>query len=399
MSDLRYLTAGESHGIYLTAILSGFPSGVEIKQEDINKELSRRQVGYGRGDRMKIEKDEILICSGVRNGLTTGAPVTLLVKNKDWENWQQQMSVSAENFSPSKNVTRPRPGHADLPGCLKYNQKDVRNILERSSARGTTTQVALGAVCKKFLSNFNIKIFSHVINIGGIKADTKKLNFSEIIERAEKSDLRCADHLIEGAIKKLITEAKENGDTLGGVIEIIASGLPAGIGSSFNLDERLDGIIAGAVMGVQAIKGVEIGMGFDVADNPGSKVHDEIYYSKDKATNSEGYGPCGGFFSMTNNAGGLEGGITNGRPIIIKAAMKPIPSLAKPLKSIDIITKEEFEAVRERADVCAVPAAGVVIEAVLSIVLTKEFLKKFGGDSLSEIKNNYNSYINQMENF
>ena len=399
MSDLRYLTAGESHGICLTAILSGFPSGVEIEEREINVELARRQVGFGRGDRMKIEKDTVKICSGVRNGVTMGAPITLVIKNRDWENWKSFMSVSAENFDSSKNVTQPRPGHTDLPGALKFNQKDIRNILERASARSTATQVAIGAICKKILSIFNISIFSHTVNIGGIIADTHGLAFKEIRERAEKSDLRCADSNAERSMKALITSAKDKGDTLGGVVEIISSGIPVGLGNSMNPDERLDGLLAGAVMAVQAIKGVEIGFGFRVADSSGSKVHDEIHFSKDAAKKIEGIGPSGGFFSYTNNAGGIEGGISNGRPIVLRAAMKPIPSLREPLASVDIITKKPFKAVKERADVCAVPAVGVIIEGVVAFVLAKEFLKKFGGDSLTEIRRNYNSYLKQMEEF
>lgn len=399
MTELRYLTSGESHGRCLTAILTGFPCGVEISQEEINNELTKRQSGYGRGDRMKIEKDEATICSGIRNGLTTGAPITITINNKDWENWLAQMSISPENFDASRNVTRPRPGHADLPGGLKFDQKDIRNILERASARGTASQVAIGSLCKQMLSKFNIRIFSHTINIGGVRAETKKLSFDEIAKLSEKSELRCADSKAEMEMKWAITEAKECGDTLGGVIEAIILGVPAGIGSCMNPDEKLDGLLAGAVMSIQAIKGVEIGMGFEVANNPGSQVHDEIYYSKEKCGKHLGYGKSGYFFSTTNNAGGIEGGISNGRPIIIRAAMKPIPSLAKPLQSVDIISKEPFEAIKERADICAVPAAGVVIESVSAYILLKEFLKKFGGDSFKEIMNNYSSFVKQMEEF
>lgn len=396
MSELRYLTGGESHGPFLASILSGMPCGVPISPEKINIELNRRQSGFGRGDRMKIEADSAQIISGIRNGMTTGAPISMLIKNKDHENWQAMMSVVAEGFDPSRNVTRPRPGHADLAGSLKYNQTDARNILERASARGTASQVAIGAICKMLLSNFNITVFSHVVKIGGIAANNDGRTLEEIKQLSGASDLRCADKDAEIKMKDIITEVKTKGDTIGGIVEVIAEGVPLGLGSSMNPDEKLDGMLAGALMSVQAIKGVEIGLGFKVADLPGSKVHDRIYYQK-PAKGSRHL--SGGFYSDTNNAGGTEGGISNGRNIVLRAAMKPIPSLSSPLKSVDMITKEPFDAVMERSDVCAVSAAGIVLEAVAAFILSREFLKKFGGDSLKEIKRNFESYLLQLEEF
>ena len=393
---LRFLTAGESHGKGLTAILEGIPANLPLSAEDINKELRRRQRGYGRGGRMKIEKDSAEILSGVRFGKTLGSPVALFIRNRDWENWKEKMAVEGE---PSESVvpfTRPRPGHADLAGGLKYNQRDLRNILERSSARETAARVAVGAICKKFLSEFGIRVGSFVVSVGNKEieeledksyfADENKL--LEFHRRAEDSELRIPFPERDGEFKKLIDEAKEKGESLGGIFEVFAVGVPPGLGSHIQWDRRIDGRIAQAMMSIQAIKGVEIGLGFETSKRFGSQVHDEIGWSKEK-----------GFFRYSNNLGGTEGGMTSGMPIVVRVAMKPIPTLKNPLRSVDINTKEQLKAGKERTDVVAVPAASVVGEAMLSIVLADAFLEKFGGDFLEEIKERYESYRRYLKNF
>lgn len=395
--SLKFLTAGESHGIELNTIIEGLPSGLELLAEDINKHLARRQKGYGRGDRMKIETDKAEIKSGVRHGYTLGSPVALTIKNKDWQNWTTVMS--AEKYDQSneeiykqivnKQIEHVRPGHADLAGAIKYKQRDVRNILERSSARETATRVSVGAVCLKFLYEFGIDIFSHVIKISSIEF-TMNSGFPEDLVAAKRlanqSQLSCIDKTTEDLMISEIDKAKETGDTLGGKIQIIATNLPVGLGSHVHWDRKLDGQIAQAIMSIPAIKAVEIGMGTLVAETPGSRVHDEIFPGKENTR----------FHRNTNNAGGLEGGITNGSPIIIQATMKPIPTMKTPLQSINIMTGEQHIAHYERSDVCAVPAAGVVCEAMLAFVLARAFLNKFGGDSMSEINSNYNHYINSF---
>lgn len=385
---LVYLTSGESHGQQLTAIVSGFPAGVAVAAADINRDLARRQQGYGRGGRMAIEQDAVEILSGIRFGKTIGSPVTLAIKNRDWENWREAMKPDPGEPADPKSVTRPRPGHADLAGCLKYGHKDARNILERSSARETAARVAVGALCKCLLSEFNISVFSHVLRIGDVVAQELPEAFDELPKRAEDSDVRCADVAAAERMRERIREAKERGDTLGGVVEVIATGVPVGLGSCMNADSKLDGALAQAVMSIQSVKGVEIGMGFAAAAEWGSKVHDAISYT-----------PGRGFFHTSNNAGGIEGGMSNGEPIIVRAAFKPIPTMMTPKASVDLITKEPFEASKERSDVCAVPAAGVVAEAAVAFVLARAFLEKFGGDSLGEIRRNHQSYIESLKDY
>ncbi|MEW6740660.1 MAG: chorismate synthase [Nitrospirota bacterium] len=399
MNKLRFLTAGESHGKGLLGIIEGVPSGLSLSSEDIDKELKKRQAGYGRGGRMKIESDHAEIISGVRWGKTIGSPISLLIENRDWKNWQEGMS-SEEKFEGSiPPVTRPRPGHADLAGALKYGHKDIRNILERSSARETAMRVAVGAVAKKFLLEFGINIGSYVIQIGNVKISNFKFqisNFKEIFKKTEESSVRCPDEDASKKMMELIDTAVKNGDTLGGVFEVIATDIPLGLGSHIQWDKRLDGRLSQALMGIQAIKGVEIGTGFEMAERFGSEVMDEIFYNSQQSAIS---GQQSGFYRKTNHAGGIEGGMTNGMPIVIRAAMKPIPTLRKPLRSVDIITKEPFEAAYERSDTCAVPAAAVIGEAMTAIVVADAFLEKFGGDSIEETKRNFNSYIEYLKQF
>ncbi|WP_461830205.1 chorismate synthase [Aquifex sp.] len=393
---IRFLTAGESHGKGLTAILEGIPANLPLAEEDINKELRRRQKGYGRGGRMKIEKDSVEILSGVRFGKTLGSPIALFIRNRDWENWKEKMAIEGEPPESVVPFTRPRPGHADLAGGLKYNQRDLRNILERSSARETAARVAVGAVCKSFLSEFGIKIGSFVVSIGSKEleelkdksyfADERKL--LEFHERAENSELRIPFPEKDEEFKKLIDEAKEKGESLGGVFEVFAVGVPPGLGSHIQWDRRIDGRIAQAMMSIQAIKGVEIGLGFEASKRFGSQVHDEIGWSEER-----------GFFRYSNNLGGTEGGMTSGMPVVVRVAMKPIPTLKNPLRSVDINTKEELKAGKERTDVVAVPAASVVGEAMLAIILADAFLEKFGGDFLEEIKERFESYRRYLKNF
>jgi chorismate synthase len=392
MNKLRFLTAGESHGKGLMGILEGIPSGLPLSSDDIDRELKRRQAGYGRGGRMKIESDHAEIISGVRWGKTIGSPLSLIIENRDWKNWQEGMSSESIYEGSIPPVTRPRPGHADLAGALKYGHKDIRNILERSSARETAMRVAIGAIAKKFLSEFGINIGSYVIQIGSIKISNLKSqisNVGEIFIKAENSPVRCPDEDASKKMTELIDTAQKNGDTLGGVFEVFAIGVPLGLGSHIQWDKRLDGRLSQALMGIQAIKGVEIGTGFAMAERFGSEIMDEIFYSSQQS----------GFYRETNHAGGIEGGMTNGMPIAIRAAMKPIPTLRKPLRSVDIITKEPFEAAYERSDTCAVPAAAVIGEAMTALVIADALLDKFGGDSMEEVKRNFNSYIEYLKQF
>ncbi len=405
MTTLRYITAGESHGKALTGIIEGIPSGLSISAEDIDRDLKRRQGGYGRGGRMKIESDHAEILSGVRWGKTIGAPITILIANKDYKNWQDIMNVecgmrNAEYQDPRlAAVTRPRPGHADLSGAIKYDQHDIRNILERSSARETAMRVALGAVAKKFLSEFNIEIGSYVIQIGSQKSKVKSQKSKEdellsIFKKAEKSPVRCPDEETSKKIIKLIDSAIKEGNSLGGIFEVFVTNVPMGLGSHIQWDRRFEGRLAQALMSIQAIKGVEVGLGFEMSKRFGSDVMDEIFYdsSKFKVQGSR-------FYRKTNYAGGIEGGMTNGMPIILRAAMKPIPTQRKPLRSVDIITKKPVEAAYERSDICAVPAAGVIGESMVALTVADAFLEKFGGDSITETIRNYNSYINYLKNF
>ena len=380
---LRFLTSGESHGPALTAVVDGMPAGVPISPQEINRELERRQQGYGRGGRMKIERDEAEILSGVRHGRTLGSPVALLIRNRDWENWQQRMSVTPVD-PPSQPVTVPRPGHADLAGYLKYGHSDIRNVIERASARETAARVAAGAVAKALLRELGIIVVSHVVQIGPILAKKWSSDAKELARLSEASLVRCADPQAEAQMIGVIDHAKSCGDSLGGVFEVIADGVPPGLGSYSQWDRRLDGRLAGAVMSIQAVKGVEIGLGFPVAALGGSHVHDEIGYS-DK-----------GFHHRTNNAGGIEGGVSNGEQVVVRAAMKPIPTLLTPLRSVDVETKKDVESRFERSDVCAVPAAAVVGEAMVALVLADAVLEKFGGDSLDEVKRNWRGYMEAL---
>ena len=383
----RFLTAGESHGEALVAVIDGVPAGLPLTEAEINEDLARRQKGYGRGGRMKIERDRVRILSGVRWGLTLGSPITLQIANLDWENWKATMSVGPpEPGAPAKQVTRPRPGHADLAGAMKYGHKDIRNVLERSSARETTARVAVAGVAKRLLGEFGIQILSHVVEIGGVSVGKLDLPWEEIRRRAEASEVRCADPETEARMIAAIDAAKEKGDTLGGIFEVVALGCPVGLGSYVQWDRRLDGRLAQAFCSIQAIKGAEIGLGFETARRPGSQVHDEILFDQES-----------GFKRASNNAGGLEGGVTNGQPLVVRAAMKPLSTLRTPLKSVDVTTKQAVEAVVERSDVCAVPAAGVIGEAMMAIVLAQAFLEKFGGDSLEEIRRNYHSYLDSLK--
>ena len=392
MSVLRYLTAGESHGPQLTAIIEGLPAGFPISADGINRDLARRQQGYGRGGRMKIETDTVEILSGIRWGTTLGSPLTLVVRNRDWENWSEKMSPLPEFRDESIAITRPRPGHADLTGALKYDHADVRNVLERSSARETAVRVAVGAVAKQFLGEFGIRVGGFVTGIGGVVAPAPRLSFEELWQIAAGSELFCCDLSADEPMKKAIDAAKTSGDTLGGIVEVQVIGCPPGLGSYTHWDRKLDARLAMALMSIQAIKGVEVGQGFAVADRPGSLVHDEIYYDAAQADTDAKKA----YYRTSNNAGGIEGGMSNGEPIMLRAAMKPIPTLYKPLRSVDMRTHEPFEATVERSDTCAVPAALVVAEAVVAIEIAAAFLDKFGGDSLIEIRRNYSGYCQQV---
>ena len=382
---LRYLTAGESHGELLMGIIEGMPSGLLIRVTDIDRDLARRQTGYGRGGRMKIEKDTVKIFTGVRWGRTLGSPIGLMVRNKDWENWRDKMSPDPMFLNSAEPVTRPRPGHADLAGILKYGMADIRNILERSSARETAMRVAVGAVAKRLLKEFGIDVISHVVSIGGVFSKMPQVSPEEIRKRAEASELRCSDPEAEKRMMRKIDEMKTAGDSLGGVFELIITGVPIGLGSHVHWDRKLDSRLASVIMSIQAIKGVEIGAGFGVANRPGSLVHDEILWSRKV-----------GFYRKTNMAGGIEGGMSNGENIVLRAAMKPIPTLMKPLRSVDVLSKKPFKASVERSDVCAVPAASVVAEAVAAFEIASAMIEKFGGDSIDEMKRNYDGYLRHL---
>ncbi|KJS19734.1 MAG: chorismate synthase [Clostridiaceae bacterium BRH_c20a] len=379
---LRFLTAGESHGQALTAIIEGFPAGVPIAQGFINNELRKRQGGYGRGKRMEIEQDQVEILSGVRNGQTLGSPITLQVKNKDWQNWQDIMGVEEGANIGELRVTKPRPGHADLAGTLKYGYTDIRNTLERASARETAVRVAVGAVAQAFLNVFKINILGHVIRIGDVEAQA---DYNRLTEELYETQLYCTDEKVLGKMIEAIDEAKIKGDSLGGIIEVAAFNVPLGLGSHVHWDRRLDGRLAQALMSIPAIKGVEIGLGFNSAKIPGSQVHDEIAYNSARS-----------FYHLSNNSGGIEGGISNGETIILRAAMKPIPTLYQPLKSVDIFSKENYLASIERSDNCAVPAAAIVAVGMTAFEIARSFLEKFSGDNLREIKNSYDNYYNYL---
>ncbi|MBO8170708.1 MAG: chorismate synthase [Bacillaceae bacterium] len=387
---MRYLTAGESHGPQLTAIIEGLPGNLPLTAEDINTELARRQKGYGRGRRMQIEKDRCNIVGGVRHGYTTGAPVALVIENRDWAHWQKIMGPDPieSDEEVKRTVTRPRPGHADLNGAIKYNHRDMRNILERSSARETAARVACGAVAKKLLDQFGIKVAGHVLQIGEIEANRVEATLDEIRRVTEDSPVRCMDPEAAENMMKRIDRAKEEGDSLGGIVEVIVEGVPVGLGSHVQWDRKLDARIAMAVMSIQAFKGVEFGLGFEAAGRPGSQVHDEITWNEEM-----------GFARKTNNLGGFEGGMTNGMPVVVRGVMKPIPTLYKPLQSVDIDSKEPFSASIERSDSCAVPAASVVMEAVVAWEIAKAMCDKFPSDHMEEMKNAVEAYRRYTREF
>ncbi|MBQ8887262.1 MAG: chorismate synthase [Candidatus Gastranaerophilales bacterium] len=387
---LRFLTSGESHGKCLNAIIEGVPAGITIDVNFINNELGRRQIGYGRGGRMLIEKDTVKILSGVRHGKSIGSPICLEIENKDWENWlipmsSEEVEQTEENINliNSKKITNVRPGHADLAGALKYNHTDVRNILERSSARETTTRVAVGSIAKSILKEFGIEGLSCVTQIGTVKAELPQ-NIFEHKEQIENSDLRISNDNAYELMKKEIDKAKEDGDTLGGCFTVVFKNVPIGLGSHVHWDRKLDGLLAQAIMSIQAVKSVEIGLGSKVAETLGSKTHDEIFVENGK------------YIRKTNNAGGIESGMTNGEDIVITASMKAIPTMKKPLNSIAIDKKEEVQAHFERSDTCAVAACAVVAEAMAAIILADAMLEKFSHDSLDEMKTNYQNHINRI---
>ena len=388
MKRFRFLTSGESHGKCLTAIVEGVPAGIRIKAEFINEELKRRQIGYGRGDRMKIEQDTVEIKSGIRLGKTTGAPICLEIKNRDFSNWEDAMSVANYDYPTenmlknieAKSFTKARPGHADYAGSIKYNLSDLRDVLERSSARKTAIEVAVGAVAKAILKEFGIMGFSHVIQIGDVKLDFYPKTYTLIKEKSEKSDVRCSDDLTADRMRCAIDKAAQEGDTLGGKFEVIFGNLPIGLGSYVHWDQCLDGRLAQAIMSIPAVKAVEVGAGVDAAHLKGSQMHDEIFVNKNKDV-----------YRQTNNAGGIEGGMTNGETLVVKGTMKPIPTMRKSLATVDLKDKTPANAHFERSDVCAVPACSVVAEARVAIILVDELLAKLGGDNLVEMKAHYES--------
>lgn len=383
---LRFLTSGESHGPFLLAVLDGVPAGLDLDAAAVDRDLARRQRGHGRGDRMKIEKDAVRFVGGVRHGRTTGAPVALEIPNRDHAAWGDRMSPAGPVAS-APEVTRPRPGHADLAGALKYGLADVRDVLERASARETAARVAAGAVAKRLLAEIGASVVSHVVEIGGIRADAgllAGLPLDETSRRAEDDPCACADPGASTRMRAAIDAARDAGDTLGGVVEAAAFGLPIGLGSYAQHDRRLDGRLAAAVASIPAVKGVEFGLGFEAARRRGSEVHDAI---------ERRAGGAPPFARPTNRAGGLEGGVTNGEPLVIRAAMKPISTLKKPLASVDLRTGAAAEAAFERSDVCAVPACAVVVEAVVALVLAAAALEKFGGDSVEEFRRNHAAYV------
>lgn len=399
-----FRTAGESHGRGLVTLIEGVPAGLElIAARDIDPDLRRRQGGYGRGGRMKIEQDSAEIVTGVRLGETLGAPIAMLVWNRDWTNWQTAMSAepAADDVLEKKlrRVHLPRPGHADLVGVLKYDRTDARDILERASARETTARVAAGAVAKRILADLGITIGSHIVSLGGIDAALPAELPADLNAAADASPLRTLDRDAEQRMIAAIDNAKKEGDTFGGVFEVVARGLPVGLGSHVAWDRRLDGRIAQAMMSIQAMKGVEIGLGFEAARRPGSQVHDEIERAPEAGQGraaSDGQ-RAGGFSRHGNNAGGLEGGMTTGAPLVVRVAMKPLSTLMKPLRSVDLRTGERADAVRERSDVVALAAAGVVGEAMLATVLADAVLEKFGADSMNELMRNLQGYLNRLE--
>jgi len=388
---LRFTTAGESHGPALVSILEGMVAGLPLVAADVDAELARRQQGYGRGRRMKIESDHAEFLSGVRAGMTLGSPIAMLIQNRDWKNWQEIMDPAPREGAPERKraVTRPRPGHADLSGMLKYDRDDARDILERASARETTARVAAGAVCRRFLREFGITMGSHVVHLGGIDAKRPAEMPSDLNTAADASPLRTLDREAEKAMIERIDAAKAEGNTLGGIAEVVCDGAPVGLGSHVSWDRKLDGRLAAALMSIPAVKGVEIGLGFECARRRGSDVHDEID-ADEKNVRS------GRVRRRSNRAGGMEGGISNGEQLVLRAAMKPISTLMRPLATIEMQTREPAAAVAERSDVTAVPAMGVIAEAMTAFVVADALLEKFGGDSLLETRRNFESYISSL---
>jgi chorismate synthase len=390
---LRYFTSGESHGEALVAFLSGMPAGLEVDQSFLDRELWRRQQGYGRGGRMKIERDSAHILSGVRHGRTIGSPISILLENKDWKNWQEALPVPAGDPSKHKRVASPRPGHADLAGALKYNFSEARYVLERASARESAARVAIGAVTKLLLRSLGIEVLSHVVAVGQAGLGTEEVSWDKIRASIDRPEvlLNCADPDVEQKMKAEVDKVLKTGDSVGGVFEVVAHNVPPGLGSYVQWDERLDTLLAGAIMSLQAVKAVEIGSGIASATAPGSAVHDEIGYK----TN----GSFAGFTRAHNNAGGIEGGVSNGEDIRVRGYLKPISTLRRPLKSVDFVTREPVSAAYERSDVCVVPAAGVAGEAMVALTLARCVLDKFGGDSMTETLRNFHGYLEQLKNY
>ena len=387
----HFTTAGESHGQSLVAIVEGLPAGLPISTDQINHELRRRQWGYGRGARMKIEQDVAEILSGVRHGLTLGSPLAMKIDNKDWENWSEVMAVGASDVAPekSRSLTRPRPGHADLAGGQKFGARDLRNVLERASARETAARVACGAVAKQLLAPFGVEVRSHVVQLGGIPESPLQLTFEQIAAIPEDAPLRCADARVQKQMVAAIDQKREAGDTLGGIFEVVARGVIPGLGSHTSWDLKLDGQLAQAVMSIPAVKAVSIGAGSEASSLPGSEVHDEIAYNNETKD----------FIRETNRAGGLEGGVTNGEEIRVRGHLKPLSTLRRPLRSVDIETKKAQSAAFERSDITAVPAAGVIGEAMVALVIAGALREKFGGDSLGEMQRNFEGYREQLRGY
>jgi chorismate synthase len=394
---LRFFTAGESHGEALVALISGLPAGVPVDQDFVNHELWRRQQGYGRGGRMRIEKDEAHILSGVRHGKTIGSPIAMTLANRDWKNWEQILPVEAGDSSLHKSVASPRPGHADLAGALKYDFKDARYVLERASARESAARVACGALAKLLLRELGVSVASHVVRVGTAQL-AREVSFDEVAAIAQRDDvlLACADTESEAAMKAEVDKALRTGDTVGGVFEVIVHGLPPGIGTHINWDERLDGLLAQALMSLQAVKAVELGRGVTAAESPGSQVHDAITYAEGGNDPAEGFTR---FRREKNNAGGVEGGMSNGEDVVVRGYLKPISTLRRPLGSVSFETREATKASYERSDVCVVPAAGVAGEAMVALTIARLMLEKFGGDSLNELKRNFQGYCEQIRAF
>jgi chorismate synthase len=389
---LRYETAGESHGECLVATLAGLPAGVPVELKRVQREMWRRQQGYGRGGRQKIETDEVRIVSGVRHSKTIGSPIAMLIANRDWRNWTEALPVEDYPGSEEKKkpVYRPRPGHADLPGVIKYGFEDARYVLERASARETAARVAVGGLCKEFLRPFGFDVLSHVVAVGGVRLE-RPVAWEELAALHQKEEvlLGCVDPSVEQRMKEAVDDAYRAGDTLGGIFEVVCRGVPVGLGSPMAWDTRLDGRLAQAIISIQAVKGVEIGRAAEGAMSPGSQVQDTIHYDKQQRS----------FYRGSNRAGGIEGGITNGQDVVVRGFLKPISTLRKPLESVDLRTREPEKAAYERSDVCVVPAAAVIAEAMVAFVLSQAMLEKFGGDSLNDTQRNFKTYLERVKNY